>query len=193
MRRMSAALVGLVLLLSGLLAAPALAVMPDEVLSDPALESRARALSRDLRCLVCQNQSIDDSNAGLARDLRVLVRERLTAGDTDAQVIDYVVARYGDYVLLRPPVNERTLALWAAPGVIVLLSGGLVLFWLIRRPRVAGEAVALSAQEEARLAKVLADMDTVSRHGLGKGEAPPARGTGGRAAAAAAGRRETGR
>ena len=106
---------------SMLSASPALAVQPDEILADPALETRARALSSDLRCLVCQNQSIDDSNAPLARDLRLLVRERLKAGDDDGAVMSYVVARYGDFVLLKPPFKLSTLALWATP-LIVLLS-----------------------------------------------------------------------
>ncbi len=97
----------------------ALAVQPDEVLSDPALEARARTLSRDLRCLVCQNQSIDDFDAPLARDLRILVRERLVAGDSDAQVKDFLVARYGQFVLLKPGLNWHTAALWLAPPIIL--------------------------------------------------------------------------
>ena len=107
------------ILLTALLAlstvTPALAVQPDEVLKDPALESRARAISQELRCLVCQNQSIDDSNAPLARDLRILVRDRLKAGDSDDKVMEFVTDRYGDYVLLRPPFNAHTLMLWTAP------------------------------------------------------------------------------
>src|SRR5262245_39310993 len=108
-RRLLAALALLALLL------PAHAVEPDEMLRDPQLEARARQLSQALRCLVCQNQSIDDSNAGLARDLRVLVRERLSAGDSDQAVLAFVAARYGDFVLLRPPLEAHTLLLWAAP------------------------------------------------------------------------------
>ena len=108
---------------------PAFAVNPDEVLSDPALEERARQLSRGLRCVVCQNQSIDDSDADMARDMRVLVRERLEAGDTDAEVSDHLVARYGEYVLMRPRLGIHTLALWAAP--VLFLVGGVV--WLVRR------------------------------------------------------------
>lgn len=101
------------------------AVEPDEVLDDPALEARALEISRNLRCVVCQSQSIDDSNAPLAKDMRILVRERLVAGDTNAEVYDYLVARYGDYVLLRPPVQSNTVALWIAPGVILLgMAGG---------------------------------------------------------------------
>lgn len=103
-------------------AAGAAAVEPGERLSDPALEARARALSQELRCLVCQNQSIDDSSAPLARDLRLLVRERLQAGDGDAAVRDYLVARYGDFVLLRPPVKAATLALWLAPPILLALG-----------------------------------------------------------------------
>ncbi|HRX04273.1 MAG TPA: cytochrome c-type biogenesis protein CcmH, partial [Anaerolineae bacterium] len=95
--------------------------MPDEVLADPALEARARTLSQDLRCLVCQNQSIDDSNAPLARDLRIIVRERLSAGDTDKQVIDYLVTRYGNYVLLKPPLQADTLLLWIGPAIAFLI------------------------------------------------------------------------
>lgn len=137
------------LLFIGLLAfsAPALAVQPDEVLKDPALEQRARGISSGLRCLVCQNQSIDDSDAPLAKDLRILVRERLTAGDSDGAVIDFVVARYGDFVLLRPPMNARTIALWAAPFLIVLF--GAVFLW--RRRGVSAASVALTAEEQARL------------------------------------------
>src|SRR5947209_10528603 len=111
---------GLLLVAFCLLAAPAFAVQPDEILSDPALEARARDLSRELRCLVCQNQSIDDSNAPLARDLRLLVRERLNAGDTDAQVMQFVEDRYGEFVLLRPAFNAHTLLLWLAPLVVLL-------------------------------------------------------------------------
>jgi cytochrome c-type biogenesis protein CcmH len=109
------------------------AVMPDEVLADPALEARARALSQDLRCLVCQNQSIDDSAAPLARDLRVLVRERLAAGDSDDQVIAYLSQRYGSYVLLKPPLNAETLPLWIGPGVILVLAGGVFAAYMRRR------------------------------------------------------------
>ncbi|HRK17403.1 MAG TPA: cytochrome c-type biogenesis protein CcmH [Hyphomicrobiaceae bacterium] len=112
--------------LSILLASGAQAIEPGERLSDPALESRARALSAELRCLVCQNQSIDDSNAPLAKDLRLLVRERITAGDTDKDVLKFVVARYGDFVLLRPPFNLMTLALWLTP--LLALIGGVIAF-----------------------------------------------------------------
>ncbi|WP_055048383.1 cytochrome c-type biogenesis protein [Devosia sp. A16] len=130
------ALLALVMLV--LLSVPALAVRPDEMLADPVLETRARAISEGLRCLVCQNQSIDDSDADLAHDLRVLVRERLTAGDSDQQVRDYLVARYGEYVLLNPVMAPHTLLLWiAAPAV--LLIGGIVVFAGARRKRAAGQ------------------------------------------------------
>ena len=110
------------------------AVEPDEILSDPTLEARARAISRELRCVVCQSENIDDSNAPLAKDLRLLVRERLLAGDTDAEVIEFVVARYGEYVLLKPRVHAGTIALWAAP-VIVLIAGGAILILTTRGGR----------------------------------------------------------
>jgi cytochrome c-type biogenesis protein CcmH len=145
------------LLLLGLLAlsAPALAVQPDEVLKNPALEQRARQISSGLRCLVCQNQSIDDSDAPLARDLRILVRERLTAGDSDRAVMDFVVARYGDFVLLRPPINARTIALWAAPFLIVLF--GAVFLWRRRSRAAAPTGPALTAEEQRRLDDLLRD------------------------------------
>jgi cytochrome c-type biogenesis protein CcmH len=135
----------------------ALAVQPNEVLADPRLEARARALSMELRCLVCQNQSIDDSNAPLARDLRLMVRERLTAGDSDAEVMRYIVARYGDFVLLRPPLKPETIALWAAPGVLLLLGAGFLVLAARRRAAGAPEPAAapLSDAEKARLAQVL--------------------------------------
>ena len=140
------------------LASPALAVQPDEVLKDPAMEARAREISKELRCLVCQNQSIDDSNAPLARDLRVLVRERLVAGDDDAGVLGYITARYGDYVLLRPPFKASTYVLWIGPVVVLLLGGlGAALFLHGRnRPATAGDAEApLTPEERARLDKLL--------------------------------------
>ena len=129
------------------------AVEPDEVLSDPALEARARTLSAELRCMVCQNQSIDDSDAPLARDLRILLRERISAGDSDTQVIDFLVARYGDFILLRPPVAWNTALLWLAPPA-VLLIGGIVAFALFRR-RKTGEATPLSDGEKTRLSQIL--------------------------------------
>ncbi|HWA17875.1 MAG TPA: cytochrome c-type biogenesis protein [Devosia sp.] len=131
------------------LAVPALAVNPNEMLSDPALEARARAISEGLRCLVCQNQSIDDSDADLAHELRVIVRERLTAGDTDQQVIDYIVARYGEFVLLRPVVAPHTIVLWlAAP--LVLIVGGIAIVLALRR-RKPGTTRTLSPEEKAVL------------------------------------------
>lgn len=136
-----------------LAAAPAFAVNPDEVLADPALEARARALSAELRCMVCQNQSIDDSNAELARDLRLLVRERIVAGDSDEQVIDYVVSRYGEFVLLKPRLSAKTLILWGAPAFLFAL--GLVVALAYARRRNRPEANVLSAEEEARLGKLL--------------------------------------
>jgi cytochrome c-type biogenesis protein CcmH len=146
------------LILSG--AAPALSVQPDEMLSDRALESRARALSRELRCMVCQNQSIDDSDAPLARDLRVLVRERLQAGDSDGKVIEFLTARYGDFVLLKPRLAWHTALLWFAPPAL-LIVGAIALFLVARR---RGDAVAtatadggtatLTPAEQARLAEL---------------------------------------
>jgi cytochrome c-type biogenesis protein CcmH len=112
----------------------AFAVLPEEVLPDPVLEARARVISQDLRCLVCQNQSIDDSNAPLAKDLRVIVRERLTAGDTDKQVFGYVVARYGNYVLLKPPLQSDTFLLWASPFIMLFISLGVAFAYLRKRP-----------------------------------------------------------
>ena len=139
------------LLLALALAAAAGAVEPEEQLADPALEARAREIGQELRCLVCQNQSIDDSDADLARDLRRIVRERLTAGDTDDQVMAFVTARYGDYVLLRPPLRAGTLALWFGP--VVLLGAGIAAIMLRRRRRVAAEP--FSAEEDRRLARLL--------------------------------------
>ncbi|CAM5581364.1 Cytochrome c-type biogenesis protein CcmH [Mycolicibacterium aubagnense] len=140
---------GFVLLASG----SAFAVKPDEMLSDPALEARARSLSAGLRCMVCQNQSIDKSDADLARDLRVLVRDRLKAGDSDTQVIDYVVSRYGEFVLLKPRFEWRTALLWGAP-VFLLLIGGAFMMRAARRPK-APEMAGLSVDEKARLDAIL--------------------------------------
>jgi cytochrome c-type biogenesis protein CcmH len=141
-----------------LLAAPALAVEPDEVLRDPALEVRARALSAQLRCLVCQNQSIDDSSAPLARDLRILVRERLKAGDSDAQVKTFLVDRYGAFVLLRPPFQLNTLFLWLAPLALVLTAAAVAWRFVTKKPDAVEKPVAaLTAEEEARLKALLAD------------------------------------
>lgn len=150
MRRLfAAALLFLALFAAG----PAFAVLPGEVLPDPAQEARARALSAELRCMVCQNQSIDVSDAELAHDLRVLVRDRIRAGDTDEQVLDYVVARYGEFVLLKPRFSVRNALLWGAP-IALLLAGGLFMIMVLRGRRSKGET-RLSAQEDAALAKIL--------------------------------------
>jgi cytochrome c-type biogenesis protein CcmH len=117
----------------------AFAVLPDEVLKDPALETRARVISQDLRCLVCQNQSIDDSNAPLAKDLRVIVRERLTAGDSNEEVFGYVVARYGNYVLLKPPLQQDTIILWLAPFLLMIIALGVAFAYLRKRPEIDDE------------------------------------------------------
>jgi cytochrome c-type biogenesis protein CcmH len=145
-----AALVALLIALS-----PAQAVEPGEMLQDPALEARARRLSQELRCVVCQNQSIDDSNAPLAHDLRVLVRERLAAGDTDAQVLAFVETRYGAFVLLRPRLTPQTVVLWSTP--LLLLAGAAAYLWRVRS-RAAGarpEAVTLSPEEQRRLDQLM--------------------------------------
>ena len=142
-----------------LLAAPAVqAVQPDEILPNAALEQRARAISGGLRCLVCQNQSIDDSDAPLARDLRILVRERIVAGDDDKAVVDFVVARYGDFVLLRPPLNAHTLLLWGAPFVILLAGAAFV--WRRGRQRAAADDLTptpLTEEERNRVDRLLRD------------------------------------
>lgn len=138
----------------------AFAVEPEEMLDDPALEARAREISKELRCLVCQNQSIDESNAGLARDLRILVRERLTSGDSDDEALRYIVDRYGDFVLLRPPVSPRTYALWFGPALLFLVAGlGLVVYFR-RRQTAPAEAppTPLSDEERTRL-ETLMDED----------------------------------
>jgi cytochrome c-type biogenesis protein CcmH len=151
---------GLLLLFVFLLlaAGPLRAVEAGEMLADPALEARARALSKELRCMVCQNQSIDDSEAPLAHDLRVLVRERLKAGDSDTQVVDFVVARYGEFVLLRPRLSWHTAALWGLPPA-VLLIGIVMIVVVIRRSRTgpAPETPNLTPAEEARLSELLHD------------------------------------
>lgn len=149
------------LLLLPVLVAPSLAVQPNEVLKDPKLEQRARALSAELRCLVCQNQSIDDSNAPLARDLRLLVRERLTAGDSDAAVLDFIVSRYGEFVLLRPPFGWHTLLLWLAPVLVLLMGIMLARIVVGRRQQGAARAAVatteLSQDEKDRLRRLLND------------------------------------
>src|ERR1700742_901706 len=146
-----------------MVAAPTYAVQPDEIMSDATKEARARDLSRELRCMVCQNQSIDDSEAPLARDLRLLVRERIAAGDSDAQVIDFLVARYGEFVLLKPRFERQTLLLWLVPPLALI--GGAVALLRNSRRRPKGDAELadrpLSADEEARLAALMS------------GDAPP--------------------
>ena len=139
-------------------AAPLHAVQVDEILPDPALETRARAISHDLRCMVCQNQSIDDSEAPLARDLRLLVRERLKAGDSDTQVVDFMVARYGEFVLLRPRMSWHTAILWAAPLTILVIGFFAISFSVLRRSARTPmpEAATLSEAEQMRL-KVIQD------------------------------------
>ena len=137
-----------------LAAAPAFAVNPDEMLSDPALEARARTLSAELRCMVCQNQSIDDSNADLAKDLRLLVRERITDGDSDEEVLNYIVSRYGEFVLLKPRFSLRTLLLWGTP-VLLILAGGVSLVVFARRRAGKPTGSKLTAEEQAKLAELL--------------------------------------
>ena len=145
----------------------ACAVQPDEMMADPAKEARARDLSRELRCMVCQNQSIDDSDAPLARDLRLLVRERIASGDSDSQVIDFLVARYGEFVLLKPRFSPHTLLLWLLPPLA--LAGGRLALWLYSRRRSKGEGAAdpsplhLTEEEEARLERLLAAEATEKR------------------------------
>ena len=146
-------LTSIVLLLALLIAGAAHAVKPDEMLADPALEARARALSEGLRCMVCQNQSIDESDADLARDLRILVRQRLVAGDTDQQVMDYVVSRYGEFVLLKPRFELRNALLWGTP-VILLLVGGIFIAMTARSRRTLATK-SLSAEEQASLDAIL--------------------------------------
>ncbi|MFQ3452276.1 cytochrome c-type biogenesis protein CcmH [Bradyrhizobium sp. UFLA01-814] len=156
-RALAAAVLAAALVLGAM---PARAVLPDEIMADPAKEARARELSKELRCMVCQNQSIDDSEAPLARDLRLLVRERISAGDSDRQVIDFLVARYGEFVLLKPRLNEHTLLLWLTPPLALLL-GGFALWRLGRRkanPAAGGadSTAGLTSDEQARLKRLLA-------------------------------------
>ena len=156
-RSLAAGLLAATLLLGAM---PAHAVLPDEVMADPAKEGRARELSKELRCMVCQNQSIDDSEAPLARDLRLLVRERIAAGDSDQQVLDFLVARYGEFVLLKPRFNPHTLLLWLTPPLGLLLGG--FALWRFNRRRASTanggglSDTALSADEQARLERLLA-------------------------------------
>jgi cytochrome c-type biogenesis protein CcmH len=139
-----------------LLATPTLAVRPDEMLADPGLEARARALSQDLRCLVCRNENIDDSDAGLARDLRLLVRERLVAGDSDEAAMAFIVDRYGEYVLLMPTTSGSNLLLWLA-GPLMLLGGGVIAWVTVRQRAGQPEVAPLSAEDQARLAEMRRD------------------------------------
>ena len=144
----------IVMLLFLMLPAVAYAVEPDEMLQDPVLEERAREISKELRCVVCQNQDIDNSNAGVARDLRILVRERLMAGDNNAEVIGFIHARYGDYVLMRPPFKLQTFALWFAPLLLAMIAFGVG--WLVltagRRKQVA---IGLTEEEEAEVTRFI--------------------------------------
>lgn len=134
---------------------PSYAVNPDEILSDKALEERARNLSSGLRCLVCQNESIDDSNADLARDLRILVRERLVSGDTDQEVLDFVVSRYGEFVLLKPRFTTRTLILWSTPVVLLIIGAFALLVLYRKRTIVAPSEQPLSEEEQNNLNKIM--------------------------------------
>lgn len=149
-RALAAALLSLTLAATG-----ALAVQPDEILKDPALEARARALSRELRCMVCQNQSIDDSDAPLARDLRVLVRDRLMAGDSDEAVLGYLTARYGDFVLLKPRFGWHTALLWLLPAILLAAGLAIVVAGALRLSRRRAEEAGLSADERERVEKLM--------------------------------------
>lgn len=133
---------------------PALAVQPDEILADPALESRARAISREIRCPVCQGESIDDSNAQISRDLRIIIRERLVAGDSDDEVIDFLVARYGEFILFKPRATGSNLILWLAGPAMLVLGGGIAMAARRRKPPVEA---ALTPEEEARLRELTRD------------------------------------
>jgi cytochrome c-type biogenesis protein CcmH len=160
MRRIAVSVLAFALLAG----APAHAVQPDEIMQDPAKEARARNLSKELRCMVCQNQSIDDSDAPLARDLRLLVRERIASGESDKQVMDFLVARYGEFVLLKPRLELHTLLLWLLTP-LVLIGGAAALWWHNRRrnERSNSEGVAkLSAEEEARIERLLQAQDKTS-------------------------------
>ncbi|ETX30776.1 cytochrome c-type biogenesis protein [Roseivivax isoporae] len=148
---------GAALVLTCALALPALAVQPDEMLGDPGLESRAREISEGLRCLVCQNESIDESNASLARDLRILVRERLLEGDSDAEVVDFIVDRYGEFVLLRPTTGGWNWILWAAGPAMALLALGLAGVYVRGRSAAPENTPPLSDAEQARLRQLLED------------------------------------
>ena len=139
------------------LALPALAVDPAEMLKDPRLEARAEKLGGTLRCLVCQSESIEESNADLARDLRIIVRERISAGDSDQAIVDYLVSRYGDYVLLRPPFKTKTLVLWLGPFLLLVVAVGTAFAFYRRRARMVAPPPALSPEEQRRLDALLKD------------------------------------
>ena len=142
----------------GLACGPSLAVQPDEVLDDPGLEARARAITGELRCVVCQSESIDESNAPIARDLRLLVRERIAEGDSDEEVVDFVVARYGEFVLFRPPFSAANAPLWFAGPVLLLIAGGTAFVFVRRRSRARKEPPQpLSAEEERRLKALVSE------------------------------------
>lgn len=144
-------------LLVALMTLPARAVLPDEVLDDPALEQRARNLSEELRCMVCQNQTIDDSDAPLARDLRLLVRERLVQGDSDKEVIEFIVERYGEFVLLKPRLSARNAVLWGAPFLLLVIGSVVAVVFLRRRKPEAVGPEPLSRQERAELARLMSE------------------------------------
>ena len=137
-------------------ASPSWAIRPDEIMTDPRLEVRARAIGSELRCLVCQNESIDDSDADLAHDLRLLVRQRVKAGDSDAQVKAYIVARYGDYVLLTPPFKPETYLLWFGPLILAVIAGGGAIA-VFRRPAAPADTAPLSAEQDRRLTTLIGD------------------------------------
>ena len=151
------------LILAWAMLGSARAVTPDEMLKDPGQEARARVLSTGLRCMVCQNQSIDDSDADLAHDIRVLLRERIAAGDSDQAVISFLVARYGDFILLKPPVNAKTILLWAIPFATLVLGGTAVVIASRRRRATAAPTAALSEEEQRRLKFLLAEDQTSPR------------------------------
>jgi cytochrome c-type biogenesis protein CcmH len=144
---------------------PAMAATnPDEILQDPVLEQRARDLAKELRCLVCQNQSIDDSDADLARDLRRIVREQLVAGRSDAEIIEYLTARYGDFVLLKPPVKPATWGLWFGPALVLVIAAGGIVLYLSRRRRIdTAPPAPLNAEERARLERLLRGAESPER------------------------------
>lgn len=139
------------------IAAPAFAVLPDEILDDPVLEARARELSKELRCLICRNENIDSSNAGIARDLRLLVRERLVAGDTNDEAMAFIVDRYGEYVLLRPAFSAQNAILYLAGPLMLLFGAGLSVYYIRRREPVVGSNENLSQDEEKRISELLDD------------------------------------